>query len=153
LGSTYDKEFLPFFDKFLGAVYGAKFINILNFESQLIIHIDKKTCESRALSSLSNQGTPSPENSINASTSTSKAKERWHGPSDYELRQQANIAENERLLASLGLSKGGSSLIDPDKSSKNVKGKKGGKEKRYAFGLFLSNYDFKNFQIANDSYD
>lgn len=30
LGSNYEKEFLPFFDKFLGAVYGAKFIAILS---------------------------------------------------------------------------------------------------------------------------
>jgi hypothetical protein len=29
LGATYDKEFLPFFDKFLGAVFGADFINLL----------------------------------------------------------------------------------------------------------------------------
>jgi hypothetical protein len=51
LGSTYDKEFLPLFDKFLGAVYGFEFISILKFESQLIIHIDKKTCEARAIPS------------------------------------------------------------------------------------------------------
>ena len=31
LGPPYDKEFLPLFDKFLGAVYGAEFIIILNF--------------------------------------------------------------------------------------------------------------------------
>jgi hypothetical protein len=30
LGSSYEKEFLPYFDKFLGAVYGTDFINILN---------------------------------------------------------------------------------------------------------------------------
>ena len=29
LGDTYEKNFLPFYDKFLGVVYGAKFINIL----------------------------------------------------------------------------------------------------------------------------
>jgi hypothetical protein len=29
LGSTYDKEFLPLFDKFIGAVYGADSINLL----------------------------------------------------------------------------------------------------------------------------
>jgi hypothetical protein len=40
---------------------------------------------------------------------------------------------------------GGSSVIDPDKSSKKVKGKKGGKGKRYAFCLFLSDHDDLNF--------
>ena len=151
--STYNKEFLPLFDKFLGAVYGAEFISILNFESQLIIHIDKKTCESRALSSdssLSNQGSPSPNNSNDACINPSISKKR-HGPSEYELRRQANIAKNKEILDSLGLSMGGSSVIDPDKSSKKVKGKKGGKGKRYAFCLFLSDHDdLKFLQIVND---
>ena len=31
-GSNYEKDFLPFFDKFLGVVYGAEFINILNLK-------------------------------------------------------------------------------------------------------------------------
>jgi hypothetical protein len=29
LGGNYEKDFLPYFDKFLGAVYGAEFISFL----------------------------------------------------------------------------------------------------------------------------
>ena len=58
LGSAYEEEVLPLFDKFLGSVYGTEFISILNIDSQLIIHIDKKTCQSRAMPSLSHQGLP-----------------------------------------------------------------------------------------------
>jgi hypothetical protein len=135
LGSAYDEEFLPLFDKFLGAVYGAEFISILNFESQLIIHIDKKTCESRAMKSLSHQGTPD-----NSNDSDAIAEARQDGPSEYALQREANIAENQKLLASLGLLEGGSSSIDLDKSLKKGKGKKGGKGKRYAFCLFCAAY-------------
>jgi hypothetical protein len=128
LGSSYDNNFLPFFDKFLGAVYGAEFIIFKLNRSQLTIHIDKKICDTRALSSLSHEGTP--EAGISDDATTSIAEKRKHGPSEYEQRRQANIAENHRLLASLGLSGGGSSALD--KLSKGKK-KKGGKEKRYGF--------------------
>jgi hypothetical protein len=74
---------------------------------QLIIHIDKKICESRALSTLSHEGSPDIPNDA----STSIAEKRQPGPSEYELRRQANIAENHRILASLGLAKGGSSAL------------------------------------------
>lgn len=80
------------------------------------------------MSSLSHQGTP--ETSHDASI----AEKRQQGPSEYELRREANIAENQKLLASLGLSEGGSSVID--KSSSKVKRKKGDKGKRYAFCSF-----------------
>ncbi len=58
LGSTYNKEFLPLFDKFLGAAHGPELTRIPKPESQLIIHIDKKTCEARAMPSLLHEGTP-----------------------------------------------------------------------------------------------
>jgi hypothetical protein len=137
LGSAYDEEFLPLFDKFLGSVYGVEFISILNFESQLTIHIDKKTCESRAMPSLSHQGTPN-----NSNDSDAVAERRQDGPSEYELQREANIAENQKLLASLGLLEGGSSSIDLDKSLKKGKGKKGGKEKgkKYVFCSFCAAY-------------
>ena len=55
------------------------------YELQLIIsHIDKKTSDSLALSSLSHQGTPSPDSSNKVSTS--KQEKRQPGPSDYELQ-------------------------------------------------------------------
>jgi hypothetical protein len=63
------------------------------------------------------------------------AERRQEGPSEYELRREANIAENRQLLASLGLLEGGSSLLDNPLSK--VKRKKGDKEKRYAFCLSL----------------
>jgi hypothetical protein len=146
LGSTYDKEFLPLFDKFLGAVYGAEFISILKSESQLIIHIDKNICEARAMPSLSHEGTPD-----NSNDSDAIAETRRQGPSEYELRRQANIAENQKPLASLGLSKGGSGAIGLDKSSKKVKRKKGEKEKKCAVCLFCGAYPtmITFHQIAN----
>jgi hypothetical protein len=94
------------------------------------------------LSSLSHQGTPTPGNSSDAtSTAVSETQRRQHGPSEYELRREANIAENKRLLDSLGLSKGGSSAI-LDGSPANVKRNKGEKEKgkRYVFCLFCTAY-------------
>ena len=137
LGSAYEEEFLPLFDKFLGSVYGTEFISILNIDSQLIIHIDKKTCESRAMPSLSHQGTPDNSNDLDA-----VAERRQHGLSEYELQREANIAENQKLLASLGLLEGGGSSIDLDKSSKKGKGKKGGKGKRYACCLLCCLFDY-----------
>ena len=90
--------------------------------------------------SLSHQGTPTPDNSNDASSSTSIAalevmtQRQQHGPFEYELRQEANNSENKQLLASLGLSEGGSSAI-LEKSSTNEKRKKGekGKAKGYVF--------------------
>ena len=119
-------------------------INIMNqhskIESQLIIHIDTKTCGLQALPSLSHQGTPTPDNSSDASSSTSIAasvvttQRQQHGPSEYELRREANIAENKQLLASLGLSEGGSSAIlgKPSTNEKRKKGEKG-KAEGYVF--------------------
>lgn len=107
-------------------------------DSQLIVRKDKKTCESRALSSLSHQGTPSPDTLNGASIITSIPERQKLGPSDYELQREANIAENKRLLASLGLSKGGSGFIDKSESSSKVKRKKGEKGKRYAFCLLVA---------------
>ena len=96
--------------------------------------------------SISHQGTPIPGNSNDASTSTNIAdsetttQRRQHGPSEYKLRRESNIAENKRLLASLGLSEGGSSAI-LGKSSTNEKRKKEekGKVQRYVF-LFCTAY-------------
>jgi hypothetical protein len=129
LGSSYDNNFLPYFDKFLGAVYGAEFIILKLNHSQLIIHIDKKICDSRALSSLSHERTP--DAGISDDATPSIPVKRKHGPSEYEQRRQANISENHRLLASLGLSGGGSSALV--KSSAKGKNKKGDKSKRYGF--------------------
>ena len=83
--------------------------------------------------SLSHQGTPSPDNSNEAviSTSLPETQKRQNGPPEYQLQREANIAENQQLLASLGLLGGGSALLD--KSPTKGKRKKGGQEKRYAF--------------------
>jgi hypothetical protein len=84
------------------------------------------------LPSLSHQGTLSPDDSNEAviSTSLPETQKRHNGPSEYQLQRDANIAENQQLLASLGLLGGGSALLD--KSSAKAKEKKGGNEKRYA---------------------
>ena len=86
--------------------------------------------------SLSHQGTPNPDNSNETSTSTIIGERQQHGPSEYEMRQQANIADNQQLLDSLGLSEGGSSVMK--KPLTKVKKAKGNKEKRCAFCLFCS---------------
>lgn len=95
------------------------------------------TCESRALLSLSDKETLNDKSNKDGddgtSTSTNTEERRHNGPSQYQLQRQANIAENQRLLASLGLIEGASNLID--KPSKKGKGKK--KEKRYVFNLFV----------------
>ena len=136
MGSSYDKEFLPLFDKFLGAVYGAEFISLLKLVTTDIC-IDKKACDSRSLLGLSHEGTPDISNEASTTGSTRMAAKEQHGPSEYELRRQANIEENQRLLASLGLSGGGSSIID--KQSSRGRRKKGGKGERY-FGLFCCSF-------------
>ena len=51
------------------------------FESLLTIWIDKKTCDSRALSSLTQEGTP--DNLNDAGIGTNIAEKQEHGPSDY----------------------------------------------------------------------
>ena len=84
---------------------------------------------------LSHQGTP--DNS-NASDAIEKRPQLEGGPSEYQLQREANIAENQKLLANLGLSEGGSSVIDSNKSSKTSKGKKGEKGKKYTFSLFCA---------------
>lgn len=91
--------------------------------------------------SLSHQGTPENSNDLDAEAVA-------NGQSEYELRREANIAENQKLLASLGLSEGGSSAL-LGKSPMNEKGKKG-KGKGYAFCLFcLSNYYLIFLQITS----
>ena len=80
------------------------------------------------MSNLSHQGTPSPDDA-SGSTSTADSEnqrrpKKQKGISDYQARREANIAENKRLLAGLGLSEGGSSAI-LGKSATNVKRKKG----------------------------
>ena len=87
------------------------------------------------MSSLSHQGTPDNSNDLDPQASTKIGEERQqHGPSQYELRREANIAENQRLLASLGLLGGGSNALR-DKSPTN-KGKKG-QEKGYVLCLLF----------------
>ena len=106
-------------------------VNILHckLELKLIIRIDKKTCESRAMKSLSHQGTPTPGVSNEATIEDlgTPAERQQDGGSEYAMRRDANIAENKRLLASLGLSEGGSSAIRDKSVTKKGKGK--GKEK------------------------
>lgn len=86
---------------------------------------------------LSHEGTPG-----NSNESDAIEERRQDVPSDseYKLQREANIAENRKLLSSLGLLEGGSSAIDLDKSPKGVNGKKGEKGKRYAFCLFCLAY-------------
>ena len=135
-GAQLRKGLFFFIQQIPGGCIWCRFYKHSKYESQLTIsHIDKKTSDSRALSSLSHQGTPSPDNSNEASTSLQE--KRQPGPSDYELRRQANIAENEQLLASLGLSKGGSSFIGKTKKGKKGKGEK---VERCAFFFFSSVY-------------
>ena len=83
---------------------------------------------------ISHQGTPDNSNESDA------IERRQDGLSEYALKRQANIAENQKLLSSLGLLEGGSSTIDLDKSSKKGKGKKGEKGKRCTICLFCAAY-------------
>jgi len=98
------------------------------FDLLLTIWIDKKASDSR----LSNEGTPDNSNDTSVGTNIAPKKPK-HGPSDYELKKQANIEENRKLLAGLGLSNGGSSAILGNSLTNK---KKGEKEERYAFCLF-----------------
>ena len=63
------------------------------------------------MSSLSHQGTPSPDDSNDASTSGNIEERQQNGLSQYEQRRKVNIAENRELLAALGLSGGGSRAL------------------------------------------
>ena len=90
------------------------------------------------MSSQSHQGTPSPGESNDASSANiadSETPRRRQGPSEYQLQREANIAENQQLLARLGLSGGGSSAILGNLPTE--KGKE--KEKGYVLHC-LSNY-------------
>ena len=90
--------------------------------------------------SLSHRGTPDDSNDLDAIAESRQSippESRRSGPSDYALQREANIAENNKLLASLGLLDV-SSLLGSDKSSKKGKKKKGGEEKRYVFCLFCA---------------
>jgi hypothetical protein len=78
--------------------------------------------------SLSHQGTPDNSNDTDAI-----AERQDNGPSEYQLRRQANIEENRKLLSSLGLSAS-------HKLLKKVKGKRREKGKGYVFCLFCAAY-------------
>jgi hypothetical protein len=93
------------------------------------------------LSGLPHQETMTTGISNDASTSTSIADSETQrrkpedGRSDYAKRRDANIAQNRQLLASLGLSEGGSGILGME-----------AKEKGYGFCLFcLSNYYYLTF--------
>lgn len=102
-------------------------ISLLSFKHIIVIinHsiIDKKTCDSRALSSLSPIVTPEAPTQIEQTdhlkTGTTQKNQ---GPSEYLKRREANIAINKELLASLGLGKGvgilGESLLGNKKKTK-----------------------------------
>jgi hypothetical protein len=100
------------------------------------------------LPSQSHQGTPSPGESNDARSSAdsefeSETPRRRDGPSEYQLQREANIAENQKLLARLGLSGGGSSAILgnlPTQTKKGEKGKGKGKGKGYALFFFCIAY-------------
>ena len=77
--------------------------------------IDKKTCDSRALESLSHEATPAP---ADVSTTPSASSDVNTTPmastvklSDYEKEQACNIARNKQLLHKLELGKGALDLI------------------------------------------
>ena len=104
LGNTYQSEFLPLFDKFLATVFGI----FISLKCSIIINyyaLDKKTCDSRALPK-SSPIVPPQSPSHNRDTKTAATREK-KGPSnresEYEEKRRANIKENEKLLASLGL--------------------------------------------------
>ena len=89
-------------------------ISLLSFGHIIVIinHsiIDKKTCDSRALLSLSPIVTPEAptqndsEQTDHPSLKTGTTRKN-QGPSEYLKRHEANIAMNKELLASLGLGK------------------------------------------------
>jgi hypothetical protein len=83
--------------------------------------------------SLSHEGTPSPDVLNEASIDTGRQQ---HGPSDYQLLREANIAKNKQVLASLGLAGGGSSALK--KKTRKDKRKKGEEEEKYGFCLFCN---------------
>ena len=93
-------------------------ISLLSFKHIIVIinHsiIDKKICDSQALSSLSPIVTPEAPTQ-NDSEQTDHLKtgttQKNQGPSEYLKRHKANIAMNKELLASLGLSKGVGSIL------------------------------------------
>ena len=89
-------------------------ISLLSFKHIIVIinHsiIDKKICDSQALSSLSPEVTPEAltqndsEQTDHPSLKTGTTRKN-QGPSEYLKRHKANIAMNKELLASLGLGK------------------------------------------------
>ena len=89
--------------------------------------IDKKTCDSRALSDLS--PTPSPIVTSkgltqNGLTETVATREK-QGPteSEYSKNRRANIEKNNLLMASLGLDGGGVSILGESSLGKKKKNK------------------------------
>jgi hypothetical protein len=94
---------------------------------------------------ISQRGTPAPGISNEAGSISedlgTPAQRRQDGGSEYAMRRDASIAENRQLLASLGLSEGGSSAIrDKLLTKKGEKGKGKEKGKGYAFCLICTCY-------------
>lgn len=67
--------------------------------------IDKKTCDSRALPTDETPQAPSQNEDTNSEPKTGTPGES-QGPSDYSKIREANIAQNKKILDSLGLGKG-----------------------------------------------
>lgn len=119
LGKTYQTQFLPLFDKFLETAFGD---NIYTHIITIINHsIDKKTCDSRALSSLS-PAPSQPENEHDPMGGKDGATRKDQGPSEYAKVRTANIEANKVLMSSLGLGGGVGILGESSKKKgKNTK--------------------------------
>ena len=84
-------------------------VSLYSFNCSININhytIDKKTCDSRALPNLSPIVPPQEAPSHTSTEATKKKKGFSASGSEYEKRQQANIEQNKKLLASLGLGEG-----------------------------------------------
>ena len=87
--------------------------------------IDKKTCNSWALESLSHKATPAPAD-VNTTPSSSADVDTTPSAStvklsDYEKEWARNIARNKQLLHELELGKGASNLIIQKGKGKKTK--------------------------------
>ena len=81
-------------------------VSLYSFNCSININhytIDKKTCDSRALPNLSPIVPPQEALSHTSTEATGKKKGSFASGSEYEKKRQANIEENKKLLASLGL--------------------------------------------------
>ena len=83
--------------------------------------IDKKTCDSRALSSISPTVTLHTPTQNEHSDPIAVPIATKAGPSEYSKMRKANIAENKKLLASLGLGEGAIGILGESLKKKKKK--------------------------------